>query len=449
MSRTTKAKLTKLKKQKLLSKGSSSITTPTFTKPEVFNITEREIIQPKLDYFSKGDLRRNVRGYVNKRVQELGLDEGKTMEKFDKLPPYVLYDMYNLHKVEQSEMKIAKIDSKNKWQMNMVNRFNNPYLRIVTQNHNFYSFLATAEMTTRLVQVLADTSEEGLQKQFGQGGDGLPQPSDAALDKAIKEGQKEVDDKIQKSEEMGGLLPGDESGEHDLNKQLDYIKLLSEIYIKDDKVTNFITKTLKCSTAYFSKKYKEIEESLFEADDYDEIINLEELAFPDGINPLAALDLVVPRREYHMKFDVYVDYSGSMDSSYHFNSKKHGSTTITGYDLSALTALRINKAGFINDCYVFDNSVKKLKQGALDYLHHKPGGGTTTDKVIQNIAKTGNPGLIITDGADTLRHYSPNAFIILVLGGDMCRNEIGDKFVNNKQVMKFDPNTNVFEFYKR
>ena len=87
MSRTTKAKLTKLKKQKLLSKGSSSITTPTFTKPEVFNITEREIIQPKLDYFSKGDLRRNVRGYVNKRIQELGLDEGKTMEKFDKLPP--------------------------------------------------------------------------------------------------------------------------------------------------------------------------------------------------------------------------------------------------------------------------------------------------------------------------------------------------------------------------
>jgi hypothetical protein len=444
-----------------------------FNFDEVFAVSERELVNPKLSRYDKTDLYslllEDLREFVDKNQiapynQQSEIDFEANVEKI--FPKYMLYDTYNINVTPTEAMQIAKTDESNKWLFDfLMNKATDYYMKAVTQSSPFNSYVYTSEIVQQLLLLYQQQNPQGPDPNdsSGDGQSGMEKmlskmmgnaKGNQQLDQAIQKAQDNAENKIESTENTGeasGEL-GSDKGMGDfslgeLSEFMDYQEAIKHIKLDSQMVNNFIKTTLNLSKTYFSSKYKEFQVEMLEADVIDDLQGLENLH--PQLRALHLDQVVTHDRYYHMKFDVYFDISGSMASNmYGYNVSETGKQTqysISGLDMAKITAIKLRNLNYVEDVYPFQSRVEPKLDDNHKIALVRCTGGTDIDAVIRNITKTGRPSVVITDMQDNISLYDPNVYFIGILGAafsEFKRSPVGKQYLSSHQCVKYTDNNN-------
>jgi hypothetical protein len=450
-----------------------------FNVDDVFSevVSERELINPKLSRWDKVDLHELLVKDLHEFVQKTKVAPFATMdsvqfeEEMDKIfPKYLFYDTYNVNYTPTEAMKMGKIDENNKWLFDfLMNNATDYYFKAVTQSSTFNSYVLTSEIAKQLLLLHQQQNPEqpedgegdgdGDGEGDGNGGGGIKKTlqdmqnsgkGQKQLQEMMDKARQEAENRIEKAEESGeqggGLDASKDLGSlgfGEIQEFLDYNDAVKHISLKSELINNFVRTTLNLSKTYFSSKYKEFEQELLEADEIDDLVGIENLH--PALKRVHLDDIVTHERKYQMKFDVYIDISGSMSSNiYGYNRQQR--ENISGLDMAKITALKLKQYGYVEDVYPFESQVHKVLKTPLEIATMKTCGGTDIDAVIQHIEKTGRPSVIITDMQDNISLFNDNAYFIGILGAHFegfKNTEVGKNYIDRRQCVKYN-NDNTF-----
>lgn len=451
-------------------------------KDNPFNkITELELVNPKLSYWDKRDLYSLILKDLRKFVTTAQIlpykDMGETqfevaVEKI--FPKYMLYDTYNINYTPTKAIEFGDTDEKNEWLFKfLMDKATGYYTKTVTQNSTFNSFVYSSEIIKQLLLLYQQQNPNGPDQNEGQSGNGKGQSGmekmlkkmlgsgqgNEKLDQSMQEAQRKADERIGDKNTEGsqlGELGSDKSlGDFslgELSEFLDYTEALENIVLSETMVSSFVKTTLKLSQAYFSKKYSEHQVEVMEADVIDDIQGIENLI--PALRAVNLDDIITHERTYHMKFDVYIDISGSMSSSmlhYSYESKKSlGGTRnqLSGLDLAKVTAIKLKNMGFVDDVYPFESRVHHPLKDKSAIALMRCTGGTNINEVIKSVQKTGKPSVVITDMEDSIGIYDSNVYFIGILGAqfdNFKQSTVGKNYVTNQQCVKYNHTTQNFD----
>lgn len=437
---------------------------------DAFQVSERELVNPKLSRWDKSDLYdllvvRDLR----KHCQEKNIQPYNAMSDADfetavekVFPKYMLYDTFNINHTPTENIQMANTDENNKWLFDfLMNKATGYYSKTVTQQNAFNSYVYSSEIMKQLFEMYNQEQPQGPGDSDGEGKDGKGQSGmqkmlskmqsnnkgNQKLDKAMDQAQQNADKRIDETEKTGdatGDLGCDKSmGDFslgELSEFMNYMEALDQIDLPENVVSSFVKNTLKLSEAYFSNKYTESQVELLEADVIDDLSNIEYL-FPQ-LRALGLDNIVTHERKYHMKFDLFIDISGSMSSQIY----GVGGQSIAGLDLAKITALKLKNMGHVEDVYPFESRVHKKLTNKGEIALMKSTGGTDINEVIRTVEKSGRPSVVITDMQDSIRLYDPNVFFVGILGASFENfrgDSVGKQYIENHQCIKYD-NTNKF-----
>ena len=235
-----------------------------------------------------------------------------------------------------------------------------------------------------------------------------------------KENEKGLEDAIKNAEDKMEDLK-DKLGEDALKdlsfKDPDFLEkiealkdALNRVTINKESVKKVLMKILNESQNYFSQKFRTVEESLFDAEEFDDVFGLEYL-HPVFRNA-ELFSAGNASRIYKGKIDLYLDCSGSMSSQSTFEG-----TNLRMIDLVKGIAMVLYRLGMVENLYFFDTSLYKIENvNELSILSFSKSGGTDFDLVVSSIKKSGNNSVVITDGYDSVHNYTKQAFWIGVGG---------------------------------
>lgn len=450
-----------------------------FSFDDVFKVAERELINPKLSRWDKEDLHDLIMRDLKKFVLAANMEPYATAAKqsdvafeneIEKVfPKYLFYDTFNINYTPTDGIKMGNVDESNKWLFDfIVNKASDYYFKTCTQSSNFNSYVLTSEIAKQLLLLYQQQNPEGpkndgegkngkgksgIQKMLeGNGSGSGQQPSEKQLQDAMDKARENAEKEMEKGEDAGdtggGLSAGKDLGQlsfGEINEFLNYQDAIRHIQLKSDLVSSFVKTTLNLSKTYFSSKYKEFEEELLEADEIDDIQGLENLM--PQMKRIHLDDIITHARQYHMKFDVYVDISGSMEDKIYKGGRSYGSSSISGLDMAKITCLKLKQLGYVEDVYPFEGHVHPPMREALQIATMRTCGGTSIDRVIENVGKTGRPSVVITDMQDHISLYSDNVYFIGILGATFSQfrgEDAGKQYINNKQCVAY-MNDNTFQ----
>lgn len=372
-------------------------------------------------------------------------------------------DVYNLYYHHISYMEIDS--NKNNDRFKFLQGVFNSNLKGITVNNTFYTFLFVQELIRELFNRLLEkqetqqslnnfgntkaNTEESNKSNTDQGSTTSSSNEESLEDifnNSSKEAQKNIinqainntNQQIKKLESFGGI-PGNLAGNGDLSNIEDItsiLHLLNNININFVPFKSFVGKLVNKSKSYFSSYSKQYYTSIFDSEDFSEIDNLELLYPPlDKIN---ILELEAKENQYFNIFDIYIDYSWSMNSKYTFNN-----TRISRRELVKLLYLKLYNLKLTDHVYRFQETVKKMTS-VHEVLMTSGGGGTSIDTVIRNIDRTNKPSIILTDLEDSIKIYNSKAYFISFMDyKKFSETEIGQKYLKNKQCLKMTDTTLV------
>jgi hypothetical protein len=260
--------------------------------------------------------------------------------------------------------------------------------------------------------------------------------------KELEQAFKDAEQKLDKLRDVGvdvendAEMPEDEKKEiiRNLNNLDSIRRSLSSLNTSKDKILKAVEKILNGTTNYFSQKCIQTDVELFEADQLLDINGIE-LLHPFFRNS-RIMDLSVTERKYIGKFDLYVDCSGSMSSG--CGGDLSGVPRI---DLAKSLAMQMKELGILGELYEFEDRPKKIMNTDMSILMMAARGGTNIEYVIQNILKSGNNSVVLSDGESSVSSYTHKAIFIGV-GTDFSyfRRDrgIGQKFVELGQCIHYD-----------
>ncbi len=402
------------------------------------SLVNPEIIRPMMSWWDKNDLTRELKRQEEK--YNLSVKEGERYNSSN-IPEYITYDLYSLFNNSMNDISFVKPNEDNKWKFDLTQKFNDYLLRTITERNSVNSFITVNEFVKMLSKLVQEekqkpenkgkSDEELLQDVIKKGSNGGGEQK--KFDQALNKAKKEIEDKQQQVKDAGGLQASKSDNPFEFKEigaMLDFAHMVKHIPLNHKFVANFVNKSLKFSAGYFSNSYKQFEESILDSDTVDSIENCEDL-LPIYRN-LNIEDLMTNYRKYNLAFDVFIDNSGSMSSTYNFDSK-----SITGFDLCKIMALKLHKMNIVKDVYLFNDTYKKVDDINTIF---KLGtcGGTQIDRVVDFVNKTGRPAVVLTDMQDTICHYSNKVFFIGILDAEFCFDGTGKRFGTNKQCIKFN-----------
>lgn len=359
-----------------------------------------------------------------------------------KVPKHAFYDLYNLFFTPNRDMKINPAPPDLRWMEKLLFNSNSPYIKAITENVPIYSYIASTEVIKGLLSAGFEFNQEGI-------GSASSKDIQKVVQKSMETGQGLMDQMSDSCETVGAGKIGADMGFKDMINLSEYFKVLQDVPLNDSLLRDFIKKTLKLSRSYFSSRYTEIEESIFEVDSLEDLEGLENLFPPlDMIN----LDeIVTHERIYHNKVNLYIDRSGSMSSYWGYGGQGNGFTDTSGnleeLGMAKLTALKLSTMGEVHEVRAFDGDVHEevLDVRGMLFLHSD--GGTNIDRVINHVNVKKSPSLVITDMGDTIREYSPDVYFIGVGSsrfGQFMNTEVGKKYIRNRQCVKYNNKDHSF-----
>lgn len=259
--------------------------------------------------------------------------------------------------------------------------------------------------------------------------------------KELEQAFKQAEQKLEKLKEIGVDIDNDEETPEEEKREiirnlnnLDGIRSsLSRLATSKEKVLKAVEKILNGTTNYFSQKCIRTDVELFEADQLLDINGIE-LLHP-FFKKSRLFDLSVTERKYIGKFDLYIDCSGSMSSGCGGDLDR-----VARIDLAKSLAMQMKELGILGDLYEFEDRPKKIQNTDMSILMMAARGGTNIEYVIQNILKTGNNSVVLSDGESHITSYTHKAFFIGV-GTDFhyfkAYEGAGQKFVEEGQCVHY------------
>lgn len=440
-----------------------------FDMDDIFQVAERELINPKLSKWDKQDLHellmKELKEFVDSaKMQPYCNFQGEEFEQeIEKVfPKYLFYDTFNINHTPTEGIKMGMVDESNKWLFDfLMTKASDYYFKAVTEGSNFNSYVLTTEIAKQLLLLYQQQNPEG-PKDDGEGDDGQGKSGiqkmlesmggnkagNNKLDQAMEQARKNAEQEIEKNEDTADATGGMEAGKDlgslsfgEIQEFMDYTEAIKHIKLKSDLINNFVKTTLKLSKTYFSSKYKELEEEILEAEEIDDIQGMENVH--PALKRVHLDDIVTHARQYHMKFDVYVDISGSMDSRIYQLGNRN--SNISGLDMAKITCLKLKSLGYVEDVYPFEGHVHPPMRDALAIATMNTCGGTSIDSVIRNVRKTGRPSVVITDMQDSIQEYDDNVYFIGILGAGFEQfrdtrygGTAGPQYLQNKQCVAYN-----------
>ncbi|HEY0751350.1 MAG TPA: hypothetical protein VGD26_09345, partial [Chitinophagaceae bacterium] len=257
---------------------------------------------------------------------------------------------------------------------------------------------------------------------------------------------KNAADKIKDLENNTDLMDNEKNKESVNNQMTEDVrnattnmpKIKSEVQqleINKNALEKAVDRILDNSVGHFSSKYKTVEVDLLDA---QEVVDIEGLEYIHPIFQKTMIpELSTSDRKYYGKFDLYIDHSGSMSSSCGLRTS-HGDVSRTL--LAKAIALRMRRMGILNDLYLFDDNVTKIKNTEVNILLIGSGGGTRINRVLEHCEKSKRNSVILTDGDDYIGTYLHNAYFVGVSVGTFGNFNTDDskKYLQYRQCCIFD-----------
>tara|TARA_R110000787_G_scaffold21504_1_gene63542 strand:+ start:12761 stop:14092 length:1332 start_codon:yes stop_codon:yes gene_type:complete len=336
-----------------------------------------------------------------------------------------------------SSDKTVKVAPNKYWWHHILSKLDNHLLQKITNDKIGYSYLAanaTLKIIEKLYKIHGDELQEKLEdlnqelKMGDPGCEGLNGDITRAVNSATNGLKKDIDSL--ENSKMAGKCNSSESLTYiDMSTDPRLKKLTS---IKGGDLNKFLKTTIDRATATSTGKYSTTEESIFDADAIEELINVEAFA-----HVALVLDAVVRERKYHLSFDVYIDDSGSMDSRC-----KIGETdvSVTYRDLARMVAFKLFSLGILRDVYLFScrDTITKIAHEHIFSAHI--GGGTDIQQCISLARSQKRPAILITDGWDSISEDEEGYFkdmFILVLECTSTHHSF-KQFLPKKQIMFYN-----------
>ena len=363
----------------------------------------------------------------------------KDKKGYENVPDFMIRDVYKSYFNKDEEMRY-QCSEHMFWWHEMLQNTNNYLLKTVTESKPGHSFIAMKH----IIKLLRDEIEkdENLKNQAnngggdgndqGQGG-GQPDMSQANqnikdnMEQAVKNASDEIEKKQEESDAVGG---GDIAGKgvSEITEIEDRVEMIKDVMLSKKQVGTLINKSIKGFKKGFGSKTILTEESLFEADTIEDLID-EHYLFSE----LLAMDVSVRDSKQQMTaFDLYIDVSGSMDGGMNIYGKN-----VNRLQMAIALAARMNMMGCLGEVYAFSDNIKKI--GAENIWHLRTIGGTQTEKCMVKIKKNGRPSVILTDGCDHFHTYTENAFIMTIaVGVGNLHHECAVKMAQNGKYIQFD-----------
>jgi hypothetical protein len=343
------------------------------------------------------------------------------------------------------DMKIA-MHKNMYWWHSMFSDLVNFLMRLTTQGKMYNSMVVTKKIVEKMSEVLRDnnqwksmTKKENKEMQDAQK-NGQPHQESAEFKKlkqdmqsGMQEAMTEAKQEINEREELLDAMFGNGQG---LNKQ-DDLKLsvkslkerlgrLGKIEVDYKQLSNFVKSTLKTMSNSLGSNPTPIEESILDADEINDVLEMEYLPHLSLLEDISVMDV-----KYSTKYDIYIDISGSMNNHIYFGEKR-----IRRIHLASVIGWYIYKAGLCNDVYTFNSNLHSIEPE--DVLNLETRGGTDFNAVSTNAIAVNRPALIITDGASSFSEYTDKVFLLNIDGYFSHSGRIHRKMIKKRQVSTYD-----------
>lgn len=448
---------------------------------------DKHVIMPGVTSWEEGRLRK-VKDYVAEKTGEDCT-----------LPQHMINDVYSMY--VNKDIKRKDVDRTNAVKQRVMDKVYNSLTKVVTEDSPLFSQVLTRELALYMQKIERELKEEQEKNGGGQGdgspfdgedgdedgqgqgqegdGDGdeldeegnspgkgasksdhkskhgdLQDMADKVLDNAENEQQLEQAmnnaDKIMKdlTEKLGEEALNDlANNDADFLDSIEKIKYaLDRVCINKESIKQVLVKILDESQNYFSQKFHTVEETLFEAEQFDDLFGLEFL------HPIFRnAELLSPgnaTRVYKGKIDLYLDCSGSMGSHETFEG-----TSIRMIDLVKGIAMVLYRMNMIDKLYFFDTSVYEIKDiNEFTILGFDRSGGTDFNRVAAMCAANGRNSVVITDGEDSVASYFKNIFWVGV-GGTTFTGWGGEgafqTYKATGQCVTYNSNQNKFDYVRK
>ena len=350
--------------------------------------------------------------HVMKRVMDY-FQHPERKEAYKDVPEFMIRDIFKLYYTNQNEMQFD-INDFNKWWLENLQSMDNYLLKTITEEKQDYSFIITKHLAQYLAKQIKEDPNFTDKMQNGDGmSEKQKQKMQNQMQQGVQQAMENAKEEIKENQNMEKLAgEGDGCGKesimdedtsfHDIEKRKE---ILGKINISKSSLGSLITKSIQSMKKGLGCKTKIFEEEFMDAEEAEDITDayllLHKATFPDLT--------VTEHQSVNVKFDVYVDCSGSMSSGV-----SYGGESISRTNLAIALTIRLHGMNVLNDIYPFENHVHKKIKGIGNAFKMKAQGGTRIEAVMEHIKKTGNPSVIITDGEDSFQTDCPNAFLMLL-----------------------------------
>lgn len=343
----------------------------------------------------------------------------------------------DIYKHWHSSEKKYDIRPEKYWWHYILSRVDNHLLQKLTNNNTLYSYVATEKTVDLLLKLLKNHTSEELEQfandmQAQASGDPSAQPSKDILDNIDKfsnSAQNNIKKKISDIESLpGGMMSGDAASDIEQLEALPKDIMSKLKSIKKGQIANFLKATIDYAIEATTGKERVLEESIFEADEIDDISNIENFAHVALFD-----DLMVTKKTKHVSFDIYIDDSGSMGSKLYERDFK-GTQRRT---LAHLLSFRLMQLNILRKTYLFSNPGALREIDKKDLFKPLFNGGTDIYQCIKKAKKENRPSILVTDGYDRFDRtegYYKDMYILVI--GNSLPSCFG-KYAENNQILFF------------
>jgi hypothetical protein len=320
------------------------------------------------------------------------------------------------------------------WWHHLLSKVDNHLLQYATNDKAGYSYLA-ASKTMGILDKLYKKHGDDLKQKLNQMNEDIQngnEPFDKEFEKDMNSAANTAKNQIKKDIEKADKT-GMQAGKGNTKADLDMMDLMMDprlqklVSVKGSNIRDFLKVTIDKATECVGGKATIIEESIFDSEDIEDLINIENFAHVALFD-----DLVTKTRKYTTSFDVYIDDSGSMESYADMGDYSR----VTYRNLARMVAFKLEQMNILRDCYLFSNQGNMPKIDKKHLFSAEIGGGTDIAQCIQNSKKVNRPAIIITDGWDNINmeeDYHKDCFILCVGMDSMSKSF--ERFAKNKQIM--------------
>ena len=325
-----------------------------------------------------------------------------------KIPTGFMNDLYSMFYHDDEDIKLEALNSRSKEiKHKLLTKLYDTNSKLVTERNRLTSSFYTGSLLKALISVMEQEQQD---LSDGEGGD-CKNITDEQLEQllnskqlasAIDKAKSEANKKSEKVEEnMKGM--GMEEGTPSM-EDIELYDLINKLNFSSNMVSTILAKILQLYSSTFSQKYDMSHIGLLDADEIDE---LEEIQYLHPIFRKIHLDdVVVEDRKYKGKIDIYIDSSGSMG----------GSNANSDLSKAKAIAIKLKLMGYVDQIHFFDTSLYTNCDTIKKVMGFSSGGGTTIDKPVKHARDNAKNAVVITDGGGNINFYYPGVVFIGIPG---------------------------------